>query len=96
MLERENIELVCCPTEMIIVDYYTKPLRGSLFRKIRDILMGHAPFPDEECVRLSTKVNENVKTSETSGEGVSREPVPIREGEKSVTYAGTARTGIRE
>ena len=40
----------------MIADYYTKPLQGSLFKNMRDILMGLAPFPDEERVRLSEKV----------------------------------------
>ena len=30
IIRRENIELVHCPTERMIADYYTKPLQGSL------------------------------------------------------------------
>ena len=51
ILKRENIELIHFPTERMVADYYTKPLQGALFRKFRDILMGLAPFPDEERVR---------------------------------------------
>ena len=50
IMKRENIEVKHCPTERMIADYYTKPLQGSLFKKMRDILMGLAPFPDEERV----------------------------------------------
>ena len=34
----------------MIVYYFTKPLQGSLFRKMRDIIMGLASFPMEERV----------------------------------------------
>ena len=52
ILKREGIELLHCPTERMIADFYTKPLQGSLFKKMRDIVMGLAPFPDEERVSL--------------------------------------------
>ena len=45
ILEKENIELKHCPTERMIADYFTKPLQGKLFRKLRDIIMGLSPFP---------------------------------------------------
>ena len=50
MLARENIDVVHCPTERMIENYFTKPLQGSLFREMRDIIMGLAPFPMEERV----------------------------------------------
>jgi hypothetical protein len=46
-----------CPTKEMLANFFTKPLRGSLFRKFRDVIMGHkhigslketvpAPFQD--------------------------------------------------
>ena len=35
VLARENIDMVHCPTERIIADYFTKPLQGSLFKNER-------------------------------------------------------------
>jgi hypothetical protein len=49
-IERENIDIKYCPTEIMIADFYTKPLQGKLFKKMRDILMGLAPYPIEERV----------------------------------------------
>ena len=80
IIKREGIEIIHCPTERMIADYYTKPLQGSLFRKMRDILMGLTPFPDEERVGLSekvstkidNKVNAESKSSEKSSGNVSR------------------------
>ena len=59
VLKREGIDLVHCPTERMIADYYTKLLQCSLFRKLRDILMGLTPFPDEERVEINGKVSKN-------------------------------------
>ena len=56
ILKREGIELLHCPTERMIADYYTKPLQGALFKKMRDIVMGLAPFPVEE--RVGSRKNE--------------------------------------
>ena len=36
ILEREGIELLHCPTERMVADFYTKPLQGSPFKKMRD------------------------------------------------------------
>lgn len=40
-LESENIEVVYCPTEKMIADFFTKPLQGNLFRKFRDVVLGY-------------------------------------------------------
>ena len=39
--ESENISVVYCPTEEMLANLFTKPLQGSLFRKFRDVLLGH-------------------------------------------------------
>ena len=60
ILERENIELIHCPMETMIAYFYRKPLNGSLFRKLRDIVMGLAPFPVEEHVGENSITTENL------------------------------------
>ena len=40
-IKEDNINIIYCPTEIIIADYFTKPLQGALFKKLRDIIMGH-------------------------------------------------------
>ena len=49
-LIRDNTELINCPTGRMISDYFTKPLRGSLFRKMGDIIMGLTAFQEEDRV----------------------------------------------
>ena len=39
--ESENISVVYCPTEEMLANLFTKPLQGSLFRKFRDVILGH-------------------------------------------------------
>jgi hypothetical protein len=40
-LKTENIQVVYCPTETMVADYFTKPLQGALFKKLRAVIMGH-------------------------------------------------------
>ena len=39
-----EINLIHCPTESMIADFFTIPLQGSLFKKFRDIIMGITHF----------------------------------------------------
>ena len=48
--KRENISIEHCRTDIMIADFFTKPLQGKLFRKMRDGIMGLGPFPHEERV----------------------------------------------
>ena len=40
-VKEENINIIYCPTEIMIADYFTKPLQGELFKYLRDVIMGH-------------------------------------------------------
>ena len=55
IIQRERLMVKHCPTEIMIADYLTKPTQGTLFKKLRDILMGIAPFPMEEHVEYPIK-----------------------------------------
>ena len=39
-IDKQEITLIHCPTEIMIADYFTKPLQGRLFEKFRDVIMG--------------------------------------------------------
>ena len=45
LVVKKIIRLIYCPTENMIADLMTKPLQGSLFRTMRDRVMGIAPCP---------------------------------------------------
>ena len=60
-----------CPTERMIADYFTKPLLGSLFTFLRDIVMGITPYPTKERVgdkvcpgAECTKINSSTTNTE--------------------------------
>ena len=38
-MKLNGIEVVYCPTEKMVADFFTKPLQGSLFRMMRRIVM---------------------------------------------------------
>ena len=64
-LTGEDIKVFYCPTGKMIADFFTKPLTGSLFVKMRDVVMGYKhindlmnedrSIPDEERVRNDEK-----------------------------------------
>ena len=39
-VKQKEIEIKYCPTELMIADYFTKPLQGKLFHTLRSIIMG--------------------------------------------------------
>ena len=71
----------------MVASYYTKKLQGSLFRTMRDIVMGITPFPDEE--RVGSNKDENTVSFSING---NVEKSATRNSENSVTYADVMRT----
>jgi hypothetical protein len=43
-LKIEGIEVVYCPTDLMVADFFTKPLQGALFHKLRAVVMGRVPI----------------------------------------------------
>jgi hypothetical protein len=37
----EDMTVVYCPTEQMLADFFTKPLQGGLFRRLKAVVMGH-------------------------------------------------------
>ena len=37
-----KINVVYCPTDKMVADFFTKPLQGSIFKKFRASVMGHS------------------------------------------------------
>ena len=55
----KEISLHWCPTKEMIADFWTKPLQGSHFRKLRDYIMGRVRCvkPKGDAVSVKTKVS---------------------------------------
>ena len=43
----------------MVGDYFTKPVQGGLFKKLRDYIMGTTMFPIEERVEIQNKKEGN-------------------------------------
>ena len=41
-----ELEVIWCPTEDMTGDFWTKPLQGALFRRLRDLIMGIVAFKE--------------------------------------------------
>ena len=57
-IARGDINLLYCPTERMVGDYFSKPLQGPLFRYFRNIVMGYAPTPEIPDPTLDTPAPE--------------------------------------
>ena len=43
-LKKEQVEIEYCPTGIMLGDFFTKPLQGSLFKKMQDVVMDLQPI----------------------------------------------------
>jgi hypothetical protein len=64
----KEISIDWCPTKKMVADYMSKPLQGSLFRELRDYIMGRVRCirPKSDVVSLGRK--KCVKKSTMNGE----------------------------
>jgi hypothetical protein len=46
---KKEVSIIYCPTKLMVADYFTKPLQGALFYKIRDQILGVVPMDDLLC-----------------------------------------------
>jgi len=65
-IETEGIEIMYCPTEQMLADFFTKPLQGSLFERFRKVLMGHAHIDTLSSLSL-LPAEERVEGSDKQG-----------------------------
>ena len=52
-LERNNIQITYCKSEAMIAHFFTKPIHGSLFIKMRNIIMGLSSLMSKKCVEVN-------------------------------------------
>ena len=45
-LKKEGINIEYCPTGAMLADFFTKPLQGTIFRIMRDVVMGQSDVKD--------------------------------------------------
>ncbi len=103
-VDTEGIDIVYCPTEQMLADFFTKPLQGSLFRRLKAVLMGHAHISTLLNIP-SASVQERVGSEDfgeslesLNGHGETKdgpdadvEHFPTTEKKESLSYADAAR-----
>jgi len=70
-VDSKEIKIEHCPTEDMIADYFTKPLQGALFIKLRNLIMNVDPNPQEATDQRSVLSNEDkdkVKENASAGQ----------------------------
>ena len=72
ILNREEMELKHCATDNMIADFYTKPLQGKQFYKLRKLIMGHSTMPVEECIENGDKQATSTSTDKQVSKKSSR------------------------
>jgi hypothetical protein len=50
----KEIEIEWCPTKDMVADFMTKPLQGSHFRRLRDLIMGTTSIKKTKIPKKST------------------------------------------
>jgi hypothetical protein len=61
--------MIChCPTALKVGDFFTKPLQGALFRKVRDMIMGQKHM-DALATAPPMQIEERVRNTKQSGDG---------------------------
>ena len=64
----KEVEINWCPTKEMVADFMTKPLQGSHFRRLRNLIMGMGSIKKAKNSRKSkTRLLEGNKTAKKSG-----------------------------
>ena len=45
-IDKGVVRIKYCPTTLMLADYFTKPLQGELFRRLRAVIIGHKDIND--------------------------------------------------
>ena len=53
-IDKGEMRVEYCPTHIMLADFFTKPLMGELFRKLRDVIMGYASIFDLDPTLLQS------------------------------------------
>ena len=64
--QNKELKMVCCPTNEMVADFFTKPLQGRKFKKFRNVTVN---IPDQEEISQKKKLNECTCKSNGSSVG---------------------------
>ena len=53
-IDKGEVRVEYCTTHLMLSDFFTKPLMGELFRKLRDVIMGYTSIFDLDPTLLQS------------------------------------------
>ena len=105
-INTEGIDVVYCPTEDMLADFFTKPLQGSLFEKFRSVIMGEAHIstlrrpslaPGKERVgNQGTETTDNVKDRVVVSDANGQASGVVTTSQGKATYASVLKQPARQ
>ena len=51
-VKNEELTIEYCPTDVMVADFFTKPLQGAVFHKFREVIMGWKPMSSLKKIGL--------------------------------------------
>ena len=92
-INKSKIKVEYCPTEKMLADFFTKPLQGKLFRRFRDVIMGHKHISTLMSMDLtkSTPKERVEKNTSTTNTNQTRTTKGIEGNSKNKSYAEVVR-----
>jgi Reverse transcriptase (RNA-dependent DNA polymerase) len=87
--KRQSITIEHCPTGIMLADFFTKPLQGSLFRIFRSVLLGELPV---SALSASSPTSGNEERVDKGNREEANDPEPSSKNEYRNTKTATAAT----
>jgi hypothetical protein len=106
-IKAEGIKIRHCPTLKMIADFFTKPLQGKLFLKLRSVIMGYDHISsldddDEESIQIEERVGRydsgssfNRSEDTSLKTDVDKKEHMGKKSSKTVTWADVVRGGFK-
>jgi hypothetical protein len=69
-LDSNDVSIVYCPTESMLADFFTKPLQGNLFRRLRDVIMGREHISKLQFYASNATSKERVESRKCEDEAI--------------------------
>ena len=95
-LVSEGINVVYCPTSLMVADFFTKALQGKLFKTLRDVVLGYTRFDSLTVDNKDATSQERVRQDHLTGDSKTDLPGrtntnPIVPTQKTVRWADVVR-----
>ena len=89
LMDHRVIDIQYCQTEAMIADFFTKPLQGKLFKKLKDVIMGKVSIQEFTDSSIATK--ERVGECVAAADGDQQVTVKTDKERKYAMYADCVR-----